>query len=141
MSTTTHYVWLDGAEVRRLRLAKGLTQRDVTDAMAGLGCTYGFSPTRISNIETGNDGGVARGVTPWEATVLGAVLGESAWGILIRDPDPRIEEARALVDELAEQNAQLTAKLAGVLATRNVLAVRGEAAVPEVITLKRLLDE
>jgi transcriptional regulator with XRE-family HTH domain len=113
-----NWVWLDGKAVRRLREAKGLRQSDITEALAGLGIAYGFSQTRLSHIETGRDGGTSRGVTPAEATALAAVLGKSVWAILAKDPaeDPRIGQARKLTDELAEQNAELIARLARTLA-------------------------
>lgn len=105
MIETVEWVWLDGRKVYELRMAKDWRQSDVTAALARLGVTYGFSQTRISHIETGRDGGTARGVTPGEATALAAVLGVSVWAILSSDPTSEAERlgaARVLVAKLAE---------------------------------------
>jgi hypothetical protein len=131
MQTSNGWILLDGAKVYDARQRLRLRQADVTERLAGLGVTAGFSQSRISHIETGNDFS-ARWATPWEVTCLAAVLGQAVWAILARDPDedPRIAEAR-----------DLTAKLAQVLAPRTAGQLTEARQEPEAAPMRLLMAE
>jgi transcriptional regulator with XRE-family HTH domain len=137
MSGESDWMWLDGEAVATLRSRRKLRQSDITREMGKMGVTYGFSTARISHIETGNDGGTARGVTRREATALAAVLRVSVWRILVRDPDedPRIAQARDILAALQDRLGELGEVLNGSPAGEDSQEER-----PAPIQLRRLMD-